>query len=111
MGEYFLVAEEEGRIVGFVMGEIRPCTNNDAVDGAFEGQPERYLEIQDLYIGPSHRGQGIGTQLMRRIVGAAEAKGLGCSLVYSANMDYVRIAKFYEKCGFRMWHVYMTREI
>ena len=30
-------------------------------------------------------------------------------MVYSGNRDDQRIARFYERCGYRMWHIFMTR--
>jgi GNAT superfamily N-acetyltransferase len=68
-----------------------------------------YLEIQDLYLLPDHRDRGLGTKLVNTLLGIGRENGLQRSLVYSANRDYVRTALFYEKLGFRMWHIFLTR--
>lgn len=46
---------------------------------------------------------------MQRLIQLAAKQGVAGSLVYSANRDYVHIARFYEKLGYRMWHIHMTR--
>lgn len=108
LGECFLVAELNGRVIGFVIGEIRSTANNEFVEGVLDTAP-LYLEVQDLYVSPGHRGQGVGTTLMRRLLEVARGRGVEDSLVYSANRDYVRTARFYEKFGYDMWHIHMTR--
>jgi ribosomal protein S18 acetylase RimI-like enzyme len=109
LGECFLVAELAGRVVGFVIGQIRPTTHNEFVEGVLDGEPA-YLEVQDLYVASDQRGRGLGGRLMRTLLDHAAALGATGSLVYSANRDYVRTARFYEKLGYRMWHIHMTRK-
>ena len=110
ISEFFLVAEEEGCIVGFVIGERRATVNltDEMGKDAFPNDRE-YLEIQDLYVMPSARGRGVGTQLMNTLLQKARDYGLARSMVYSANKDYARIAHFYEKFNYRMWHIFMTQ--
>ena len=109
LGECFLVAELAGRVVGFVIGEIRSTANNEFVEGVLDDEPA-YLEVQDLYVASDHRGRGLGGRLMRTLLDHAAATGATGSLVYSANRDYLRTARFYEKLGYQMWHIHMTRK-
>ncbi len=108
LGECFLVAEKGGRVVGFVIAQIRPTAGNEFVEGVLDDKPA-YLEVQDLYVKADLRGRGIGTALMRHLLAVAEARNVDGSLVYSANRDYVRTARFYEGLGYSMWHIHMTR--
>ena len=68
-----------------------------------------YLEVQELYVLPEYRNRGIGTRLVREVLSRGRANGLDKSMVYSSNPDYVRTAPFYERCGYRMWHIFMTQ--
>ena len=108
LGECFLVAESCGSIVGFAIGAIRSTEANEFVEGVLDDQP-LYLEVQDVYVAAGRRGRGIGASLMRELIAGARTRGVTNSLVYSANRDYLRTARFYEKLGYGMWHIHMTR--
>ena len=110
LSEFSLVAEKDGVVVGLLMAEKR-MTNSlrDEIGRDAFPDDEHYLEIQDVFVREGDRGQGIGAVLVRTVLERAKASGIPRSLVYSANSDYGRIARFYEGCGFRMWHIFMTQ--
>ncbi|MBN1554373.1 MAG: GNAT family N-acetyltransferase [Phycisphaerae bacterium] len=110
MSEFFLVVEDNDEIIGFVIAERRATVNlkDEMGKDAFPKDKE-YLEVQDVYVAAAHRGRGVGTQMMQTLLQKARAAGLDRSMVYSANKDYVQIARFYERVGFRMWHIFMTQ--
>jgi GNAT superfamily N-acetyltransferase len=62
----------------------------------FLGKPGLYLE--DLYVQPTHRGQGIGAALLERLAGLAVERGCGRFewSVLDWNADAIR---FYERMG------------
>jgi GNAT superfamily N-acetyltransferase len=62
-----LLAEEEGRCVGFALFFQNFST--------FLGKPGIYLE--DLFVEPAFRGRGIGRELLRAIGRLAVARGCG----------------------------------
>ena len=110
MSEFFLMAEEGGYIIGFVIGQRRATANmKDQMGKAAFPNDSEYLEVQDVYVVPATRGRGVGTQLMNALLEKARNCGLGRSMVYSANKDYVRVARFYENIGYCMWHIFMTQ--
>jgi GNAT superfamily N-acetyltransferase len=110
LSEFFMVAEFDGRIVGFIVGARGPV---DAIglEMAREAFPDvsGYLEVQDLYVAPDHRNKGIGSLLMTNILKRGREAGLTHSMVYSSNVDYQRIGRFYEKFGYRIDHLFMKR--
>ena len=58
------------------------------------------LYIRMLVIAPEHRRKGIGTRLLRQILGSAASRSLGVKLqVFKANRTAKR---FYENHGFRV---------
>ena len=60
-------------------------------------------------VRPKHRRQGIGKKLIEIVLAQARKNGIQRSMVYSANKDYISTASFYENCGFKMWHIFMTQ--
>jgi putative acetyltransferase len=87
-GSYYLVAEQEGRIVGG--GGIYPT----------EGLPEGTAELVKMYLLPEVRGIGLGG----RLIGAALdwATEAGYKQVYLESMPELKKAlSTYERFGFR----------
>lgn len=83
-----LVAEEEGQIVGFALGARTYST--------FRARPSVWLE--DLFVEPSHRGTGLGKQLLLDVVEMARAEGAG--RVDWAVLDWNEPSiRFYEAMG------------
>ena len=62
----FLLAEDEGRLLGFacVFGLMAPFTPDE--------DPAKFTFVSDLYVDPAYQRQGIGSALLQR----AEAYGL-----------------------------------
>ncbi|MBL8330930.1 MAG: GNAT family N-acetyltransferase [Rubrivivax sp.] len=83
-----LVAERGERVVGFALYFTNFST--------FLGQPGLYLE--DLYVQPAHRGQGIGRALLLHLGQLARERGCGRFewSVLDWNVDAIR---FYERMG------------
>ena len=105
-----MVAEKDGQVVGLLVAEKRTTRNlRDEIGRDAFPDDECYLEIQDVFVRQDERGAGIGTALVRSVLRRARASGVARALVYSGNADYARIARFYERCGFRMWHIFMTQ--
>ena len=68
LGPWFLVAVEQGGVVGFVIGEHK-------TDPACVFDSPGYLEVQDLYVAPERRGRGSGTALMNELMERAAEQG------------------------------------
>ncbi|WP_212983855.1 GNAT family N-acetyltransferase [Paenibacillus cineris] len=103
LGDYFWVAEQKNRIIGYTHGVIQ--TSQYPIFPL----NSQFLEIHEVYVHPDYRADGIGHQLVDRITDEAEAKGVTHALVGSSNLDWQRIVGFYERHGFKMWYVQMYR--
>ncbi len=110
LSEFFLIGEVDKQIVGFVIGAKGPVDliGQEMARESFPGD-EAYLEIQDLYVTPSFRNQGIGSLLIRAMVQRGLEAGLTRSMVYTNNTDYSRIGRFYERFGYKINHLFMSR--
>lgn len=62
-----MVADASGRVVGFALYFMNFST--------FLGRPGLYLE--DLYVQPAHRGQGLGRSLLSHLGALAVSRGCG----------------------------------
>ncbi len=83
-----VVAETDGQVVGFALFFTNFST--------FLGQPGLYLE--DLYVQPAFRGQGIGAALLSHLAALARQRDYGRFewSVLDWNVDAIR---FYERLG------------
>jgi GNAT superfamily N-acetyltransferase len=83
-----VLAQSDGQPVGFALYFFNYST--------FLARPGLYLE--DLYVRPEHRGQGIGASLLRHL--AQIAVNRGCGRMEWAVLDWNRRAiDFYQKMG------------
>jgi GNAT superfamily N-acetyltransferase len=62
-----IIAEHEGRAVGFVLWFVTFST--------WQGRHGAYVE--DLYVEPAHRGSGFGKQLLKAVAKEAVQRGYG----------------------------------
>lgn len=104
LGPFFLVAEHNGKIAGFVTGTEH---RSDGLAVIPEG--ERYFEVDDIYVMPEHQHQGVGTRLMEAIEDRAKATGISRFLIYSASKDLQGILKFYTNKGYKTWYIQMYK--
>jgi N-acetylglutamate synthase-like GNAT family acetyltransferase len=104
LGPYFLVAEEDGEIVGYVTGSVHTSDGLAVIPAGAE-----YLEVDELYVIPARRSQGIGRGLLDTMLARAEAAGLEYQLVYSATKDIRQVLHFYEQSGFQSWCIQLFR--
>lgn len=104
VGGYCYVAEFENKLAGYAIGKIEPNANLAALP---LNQP--CMEIVDLYVIPSLRSHGIGSQLVHTLLDAAAAEGVTTFRLFSGTKDTKRITSFYERHGFMVVGVEMTR--
>ena len=106
IGSYFLVAEINNEIIGFISGAIH---TSDGLAVIPEG--ESYLEIENLYVAPEYRKQGVGGKLVDELLARAKQDDIAYASLYSATKDVYSILKFYERLGFQSWYVQMFQKL
>lgn len=97
----FVACGGDGAPCGYLLGELRTAKNMTSIlpDGA------RYFEIEELYVMPAMRGQGLGAALFRHmkhvVMAEEEAEAV---LLSTSTKDYEKILRFYIKqMGMTFW--------
>ncbi|HVX47051.1 MAG TPA: GNAT family N-acetyltransferase [Mycobacteriales bacterium] len=106
IGSYFLVAENDGDIVGFAQGEELV---SDERHTAVLPAGTRYLDVTNVYVVPRLRSSGVGGALLDELLDRAARQGIERSMVYSAASELDRVVAFYREHGFRGWFVQLVR--
>ncbi|XP_065673426.1 thialysine N-epsilon-acetyltransferase isoform X2 [Hydra vulgaris] len=92
--------EEEKMLVGFVL-----------FFRSYSSWNGRILRIDDIYVKPEFRGNGIGTMLLKEV--AKQAIQENCVRIHWNVLDWNKNAKkFYEKCGAKVesdWQMWVLK--
>jgi GNAT superfamily N-acetyltransferase len=62
------------------------------------------VELRAVAVAEASQGEGIGTDLVMRVLGLLAQRGLRTAIVGTASSG-VRQLAFYQRCGFRLSHV------
>jgi ribosomal protein S18 acetylase RimI-like enzyme len=98
--KYFLVAESDGQIIGYINGSVRVNEKVEVLP-----KQETYLEIENIYVRPEYRDRHVGGVLLEQLLAVAEQNGIKRFVVSTVTKDMDRILKFYGRYGFRPWFV------
>ncbi|MEF8774979.1 MAG: GNAT family N-acetyltransferase [Haloarculaceae archaeon] len=96
-----LVAREDGEVLGFVMYTIeRPAYNQDVHRGV----------VENLYVRPERRSEGIGSALLEAAEDALADQGLDAiTLEVMARNDGAR--RFYRRAGYEVRRVQLEKSL
>ena len=89
--EYYLPADESGRI----MGLLKLVTHQPVPNGS----AEKALFLEKIYLLPDFYGKGRGQQLISMV--CSRARALGCEAVWLKAMCHAGPVEVYERAGFR----------
>ncbi len=81
------IVEEDGELAGFAIAGWR----------AHEGANDAYIET--LEVTPKRRGEGVGTELLRRVEDSARAAGAGTIWLH-VDFENAAAIHLYESCGY-----------
>jgi ribosomal protein S18 acetylase RimI-like enzyme len=88
--EALVVAEADGKVVGFMLGEVR--------SGEFGlEEPTGWIEV--MGVDPEHRGQAIGSRLAERMLDHFQRQGAS-SVRTLVDETMTEIARFFDRLGF-----------
>ena len=97
---YFLVAESDGQLVGYIHASVQ---RDDPVEVIPAHEP--YVAIEDIYVQPGYRDRDIGGALLERIFEVAWQEGIQRFIVGTLSKETDRILKFYRSHGFTPWRI------
>ncbi|HEU5101807.1 MAG TPA: GNAT family N-acetyltransferase [Roseiflexaceae bacterium] len=98
--EYFLVAEHNGRIIGYVNGSVQLGTTETIIPAQTP-----YLMLENLYVNIAFRHKRVGGQLVEQFFEVAAQRGIQRFMVSSNSKQIDKILAFYQNHGFKLWHV------
>lgn len=108
VGNRIFLAEHNGKIAGYLLGH--PDKAERASSIMADGTP--YFEIEQLYVVPEHRSEGIGSALYRFAEREARADGIGFILLSTAAKNYKSILHFYiDELGMDFWSARLYKRI
>lgn len=96
-----VVAESEGRIVGYAYGRLEGRDWNLLLD--------RHAALHDVWVDPDARARGAGGALVDAVVRRLEALGAPRVLLSTAKQNETA-QRLFAKLGFRATMIEMTRE-
>lgn len=107
-GNRIFLAEQDGEILGYLLahGEKSERASSIMPDGT------PYFEIEELYVVPSHRSEGIGKALFRFGEQKAKEKGIGFIMLNTATKNYKSILRFYiDELGMDFWSARLFKKV
>ena len=90
----------------FGKSELAQRSNSIMVDGT------DYFEVEELYVVPECRGQGVGKVLFSFAEAVVKAEGIDYLMLSTATKDYRRILHFYiDELGMEFWSARLFKRI
>lgn len=106
-GRRFITAREDGRLVGYLFG----LSCEEEKGNTVVAQGERYFEIEELYVVPACRSQGVGRALCEALEEALRGE-TRVILLSTATKNWKRILHFYiDELGMSFWSARLFKEI
>ncbi len=106
-GKRIFIAEENGEIIGFLFGSLEKSKGNGAVvpDGA------DYFEVNEIYVKPAYRSQGVGSALFRYVEDQVRPKA-EYLMLGTATKHYKAILHFYiDELGMEFWSAALFKKL
>ena len=101
---YFLVAEHDGQVVGYIHGSVQHQKPVDVIPGH-----EPYVEVEDIYVQPAFRSRDIGGRLLERLLDVARQVGIERFVVSTLSKETEKILTFYCSHGFTPWCIHFFK--
>ena len=106
-GKEIRVARREGQIIAYALGHFRTLDRATSYGSA----GEQVFELDELYVLPEYRGQGVGQALFRRLEADVRARADVIELI-AASRDYAGLMKFYiDELGMTFNHALLVKRL
>ena len=106
-GNRIFLAEDGGKVIGYLFGRV--CQSEHMKSIMPEGTP--YFEVEELYVVPERRSQGIGAQLFRYAEEAVKSEA-EYIMLSTATKNWKAIFHFYlDELDMTFWSARLFRKI
>ena len=107
-GRRVFLAEEDGQILGYLFGLRETAEKKSTVMDA--GTP--YFEIEEIYVRPERRSQGIGRSLFAFAEETIRSEGLRFLMLSTATKNARAILHFYlDELGMTFWSARLFKKL
>jgi GNAT superfamily N-acetyltransferase len=97
---YFLVAESDGQLVGYIHASVQRAKSIQVIP-----EHEPFVVIEDIYVQPDVHNHDIGGKLLERVFEVARAAGIQRFVVGTKSKETDKILRFYRSHGFTPWSI------
>lgn len=107
-GNRIFLAEHDGEILGYMLGHKEKAERASSIMA--DGTP--YFEIEELYVVPSHRSEGVGRALFHNAEQTVKAAGIEFIMLSTATKNYKSILHFYiDELGMDFWSARLFKKL
>lgn len=107
-GNRIFVAEEAGQILGYLYGREEKANKTTSI----MAEQTRCFEVEELYVIPEHRNEGVGKALFCMAEKQAMQDGIQFMMVATATKDYKKILHFYiDELGMDFWSARLFKKL
>ena len=108
VGKRIFLAEQNGNILGYLFGNA--CKSERASSIMPEGT--EYFEIEELYVVPQRRSQGVGRALFMYAEQTVKGEGIRYIMLSTATKNYKSILHFYiDELGMYFWSARLFKKL
>ena len=102
------LAERDGEILGYLFGNETKAERTSSVIS--EATP--YFELEELYVVPPHRSEGVGRALYCFVEEQMRSEGLGYIMLGTATKNWRSILHFYiDELGMEFWSARLFKKL
>lgn len=107
-GNRIFLAEQDGEILGYLFGHEEKSERASSI----MGDGTLYFEIEELYVVPSHRSEGVGRALFQNAEQTVKAAGIEFIMLSTATKNYKSILHFYiDELGMDFWSARLFKKL
>ena len=107
-GNRVFLAEEDGRIIGYLFGYMEKAQNIRSIMPT----DTPYFEIEELYVIPEKRSQGVGGALFRYIEDVMRSENVEYLMLSTAAKNHRAILHFYiDEMGMDFWSARLFKKL
>lgn len=107
-GNRIFLAEQDGKLLGYLFGQ--EVKSERATSIIANGTP--CFEIEELYVVPECRNQGIGRALFQFVEQELKGSGIEYMMLSTATKNYKKILRFYiDELGMDFWSARLFKKL